>query len=256
MLPVRPGKSTYRFDFHDCVVTVLITLMVGGDRHGSRQPGAIASQALLDAVAAAQTDKAARTVYDRIEKHLQPVFACPKRGRASTSICEQPAGKAYCVFLVQLLKQSMTRLSKDVVPAIRATLVQLATLGLHALAALRAILKGRPHEVEVLRYSLVRKLVLLAYFSTAVDQSWLIYCALCCRCWQASAEDLTCDTQPAKLQPIPFPASSQDHEVVSLVAGTVLNMLLSFSEQDDTHKQLSRLLHVTANLEAMMAWLR
>ena len=221
-----------------------------------RQPIAPASQAILDALAAAQDAQAARQVYMQAESFLQPVLAQSDSGRASSNTRRQPIGKAYSIFLVQLLKGSMARLTSDVVPAMRETLVQLAVIGLEGLAAVRMSLKGRPHEVEVLRYTLVRRLVLLAYFSRALDQSWLIYCALCCQCWQASTEQLACNIEPTSLQCIPYPDVSEDAEVATLVAGTVLNMLLSFSEHKEINKQVSKLLHVSASLKTILAWLK
>ena len=216
-----------------------------------RQPIAAEGQTLLNTVTAAQDETTLRTVYNKVERYLQPIVARSDRGQASST-----AGRPYSLFLVQLLKESLARLTNDVLPAVRERLLQLATLGLEGMAAIRTALKGRPHEVEVLRYTLVRRLVLLACFSKAFEQSWLIYCALCHQCWQASTEMLTCNMDPAKLQSIPFPDRSEDTEVATLVAGTVLNMLLSFSEQTFYDKQIPRLAHVSANLETIMAWLR
>lgn len=216
-----------------------------------RQPIAVDAQTLLDTLTAARDDTALRSVCNKVEHYLQPVVARSDRGQASSA-----AGRPYSLFLAQLLKQSLARLTDDVLPAVRESLFQLATLGLEGMAAIRAALKGRPHEVEVLRYTLVRKLVLLACFSKASEQSWLIYCALCYQCWQANSERLFCNMEPAKLQPIPFPDRSEDSEVATLVAGTVLNMLLSFSEQTVSDKQIPKLVHVSANLETITAWLR
>lgn len=229
---------------------------MGREKQSSaKQPVAAASQALLDAFAAASDAEAAHLIHDNIKQYLRPILACTTRGRAGKLGDAQLPSKAYCTFSVQLLRISMARLSSDIVPAVRDMSMQLATLGLQALTTLRAFLKGRPHEVEILRYTLVRKLVLLTCFSSALHQSWLIYCALCCQCWQARS-DVPCNTEPAQLPPAPFPATSLDNDVVSLFTGTVLNMLLSFSEQKDTRTQVSKLVHVTANLKAMTAWLR
>ena len=133
--------------------------------------------------------------------------------------------------------------------------INTAVLGLEGLSALRAFLKGRPHEVEILRYILLRRLVSLRCFTEALNQAWLLYCALCSQSW-CLADFQSHENEAASLQPLPAPSNNQPDDVATLISGTVLNMLLSIAEQKAIESQLPMLTHVAEGFDTIMAWVR
>lgn len=113
-------------------------------------------------------------------------------------------------------------------PARLQTALQVATLALQGLDAVRSVLKGRPFEVEVQHYSLVRKLLALKAYSEAEEQGWSLLHALQ-KLWPAASR------KPKKAaSSLPDPAAVGDASLArqgaAIVVGTVLNLLISTVE--------------------------
>lgn len=220
-----------------------------------RQLSAGAAKALLEALSSANDELSAADALASIKVSLQPVLADRDRYKTEGNACKQTLGKTYPSFLVQLLKQAMKKLGDENQLAMRDIFISTAVLGLEGLSALRAFLQGRPHEVEILRYVLLRKLVSLQCFPEALHQAWLLYCALCSQSW-CSADFQLYAHEAASLQPLPAPSNDQSDDVATLIFGTVLNMLLSIAEQKAIEKQLTMLGHVAEGFDTIMAWVR
>jgi hypothetical protein len=151
----------------------------------------------------------------------------------------------------------LAKITNEQSPALQTAYIELASLGLEGLSVLRSSLKGRPHEVEVQRYMLIRKLVSLACHQQALQQSCLLYNALCCHCWQTgrTAAIVMTHSVTYRTQPLPRPNDS-NNEMSNLFVGSVLNMLLSIVEQSGIQPNLSKVMIVVHDYECITEWLR
>ena len=135
--------------------------------------------------------------------------------------------------------------------------VSTAEQSLRGLNAVRKILRGRPFEVEVQYYALVRKLVALKAFKEAAQQGWQLLAALC-RLWpghqspQPDSDD-SCSSKPG----LPEPPTTGDRAIAEqaapIVVGVVLNILISTIELRGSCAQLVEMTCVSAGIHA---WLR
>ena len=208
----------------------------------------------LDNLASLTTGATARQVVTDAKKYLEPVLALARSPPGCSTACSQRTAKMYFSFVVHLLRSSMTQLTLEQAHPVRVATAQLASVGLEALSVLRGTLKGKPYEVEVQRYMLVRKLVLFKSYSDAVHQAWLLYTALSCHCWLPTAILVNCDGNP--VQPLPKADRSSNTEIASLVTGTVLNLLLSIVEQGTPQSDNSKVMMIVNDYEAIISWLR
>ena len=215
---------------------------------------AAASQALLDSITSLKDSSAAEKACADVRQYLEPVLSAARSQKGSLTAPGQRLAKPYSSFVVHLLRLAMLQVTNDQASDLQLAYVQLAALGLNGLSVLRGCLKGRPHEVEIQRYMLLRKLVSLRLFEQAVQQAWLLYQALTCRCWQPNNDSLMRDLPKQETWSLPAP-ESHSAEVSSLVVGTVLNLFISIVEQGRIKVDLPRVMSVINDFGAVMAWL-
>ena len=224
-------------------------------RQARQQAASASSQALLDSISSIKDVQTAEKACLEIRQHLEPVLSTVDGQKGYLSVRCQRLAKTYLSFCVQLLKSSMLKINSSSTSALQSAYVQLAALGLDGLSAMRGCLKGRPQEVEVQRYMLLRKLVSLKLYQQALQQAWLLYTSLCCQCWQASDQAYTRDTPLLAIQPLPAPEPTNT-EVGSLIVGTVLNLLISIVEQGGVTAHMSMVRTFIEAFSTIMGWLR
>ena len=187
---------------------------------------------------------------------LDPFLKAAGPQYSRSAACTQLTAKSCSSFVIHLLRAAMTQVTDEQPPGLREAAIQLASLGLEALSLLRGTLKGKPYEVEMQRYMLLRKLMSLRSYSSAMDQAWLLYVALCCQWWQRMPAQSLSDCNGASIQPLPMADTCSNTEVASLVIGTVLNLLLSVTEHGVLHSEISKIMSVANDHRAIMSWLR
>ena len=220
-----------------------------------RPVGGSSSKVLLKNLESVDNETAAKLTLAEVRKYLQPVLKAASSHQGSLKAGCQPLGKLYASFVVNLLRTSMTKVTSEHKPSLRAVYVELALLGLESLSVLRTFLKGRPHEVEIQRYLLLRTLVSLECYDQAVQQSWLLYNALCCHCCHKNVASLKTQYATDKQQPLPSPEMG-NAELGNLMVGTVLNLLLSIVEQGSMQSDFSKVLTIVHDFDLTIAWLR
>lgn len=191
-----------------------------------------------------------------LEPYLQPFPKAAGPQPCRSAACTQRTGKSCSSFVIHLLRAAMTQITAEQPPGLKEAAIQLASLGLEALSVLRGTLKGKPYEVEMQRYMLLRKLICLRSYSNAMRQAWLLYMALCCQCWQPMPAQPLSDCNGAYMQQLPMADTCSNTEVASLVIGTVLNLMLSITEQGSLHSEISKVMTITSDHGAIMSWLR
>lgn len=219
-----------------------------------QEAGRITPKVLLDSVASVLEANAAEQALADARAYLEPVLTAARLQQTASS---QRLAKSQSTFVVNLLRVSLAKITNEQSPALQTAYIELASLGLEGLSVLRSSLKGRPHEVEVQRYMLIRKLVSLACHQQALQQSCLLYNALCCHCWQTgqTAAIVMTHSVTYRTQPLPRPNDS-NNEMSNLFVGSVLNMLLSIVEQDGIQPNLSKVMIVVHDYECITEWLR
>ena len=227
---------------------------MGRQKATAGPPRLLESASNLTCVTAAQ--QIITDTKDYLEPYLAPFLkaAGPQHGRSAA--CTQRTAKSCSSFVIHLLRAAMTQVTDERPPGLREAAIQLASLGLEALSVLRGTLKGKPYEVEMQRYMLLRKLMSLRSYSSAMHQAWLLYTALCCQCWQPMPAQPPSDCKGASIQPLPMSDTCSNTEVASLVIGTVLNLLLSITEQGVLHSETSKMMTIADDHGAIMSWLR
>ncbi len=219
-----------------------------------QEAGRITPKVLLDSVASILEANAAEQALADAREYLEPVLTAARLQQTASS---QRLAKSQSTFVVNLLRVSLAKITNEQSPALQTAYIELASLGLEGLSVLRSSLKGRPHEVEVQRYMLIRKLVSLACHQQALQQSCLLYNALCCHCWQTgrTAAIVMTHSVTYRTQPLPRPNDS-NNEMSNLFVGSVLNMLLSIVEQSGIQPNLSKVMIVVHDYECITEWLR
>ena len=225
-----------------------------------RQKAAAGPPRLLESASNLTCEAAAQQIIidakGYLEPYLEPLLkaAGPQRGRSAA--CTQRTAKSCSSFVIHLLRAAMIQVTNEQPPGLKEAAIQLASLGLEALSVLRETLKGKPYEVEMQRYMLLRKLMSLMSYRNAMHQAWLLYMALCCQCWQPMSAQPPSDCNGASIQPLPMADTCSNTEVASLVIGAVLNLLLSITEQGNLHSEISKVMTIASDHGAIMSWLR
>ncbi len=222
-----------------------------------QEAGGVTPKVLLDSVASILEANAAKQALADVREYLDPVLRAARLQQRSPTASSQRLAKSHSTFVVNLLRVSLAKITSEQSPALQTAYIELASLGLEGLSMLRSSLKGRPHEVEVQRYMLIRKLVSLACHQQALQQSCLLYNALCCQCWQTgrTAAIVMMHSVTYRTQPLPRPDDS-NNEISNLVVGSVLNMLLSIVEQSGIQRNLSKVMIVVHDYKCITEWLR
>ena len=222
-----------------------------------QEAGGVTPKVLLDSVASMLEANAAEQALADVREYLDPVLKAARLQQRNPTAGSQRLAKSHSTFVVNLLRVSLAKITSEQSPALQTAYIELASLGLEGLSVLRSSLKGRPHEVEVHRYMLIRKLVSLACHQQALQQSCLLYNALCCHCWQTgrTAAIVMTHSVTYRTQPLPRPNDS-NNEMSNLFVGSVLNMLLSIVEQDGIQPNLSKVMIVVHDYECITEWLR
>ena len=224
-------------------------------RQMRQEAGGVTPKVLLDSVASMSEGNAAKKALVDVREYLDPVLKAARLQQRNPTASSQRLAKSHSTFVVHLLRLAHAKITSEQTPALQTAYIELASLGLEGVSVLRSSLKGRPHEVEVQRYMLIRKLVSLACHQQALQQSCLLYNALCCQCWQTEAANLMPHSITYRTQPLPRPDDS-NNEISNLVVGSVLNMLLSIVEQSGIQRNLSKVMIVVHDYKCITEWLR
>jgi len=224
-------------------------------RQTRQEAGGVTPKVLLDNVASSLKADAAKQALADVRAYLDPVLKAARLQQENPTASSQRLAKSHSTFVVNLLRVSLAKITSEQSPALQTAYIELASLGLEGLSVLRSSLKGRPHEVEVQRYMLIRKLLSLSCHQQALQQSCLLYNALCCQCWQTEAAILMTHSVTYRTQPLPRPDDS-NNEISNLVVGSVLDMLLSIVEQSGIQRNLCKVMIVVHDYECITEWLR
>ena len=111
---------------------------------------------------------------------LEPLLRPSGEGSADRAAL----ARAFAPFLVQLVKLAFGLLADQAACACERELhaaADLAEAGVVGLEALRGALRGRPHELEVQRYTLVRRLAGRRLLARAAAQAERLLAAICAR---------------------------------------------------------------------------
>lgn len=217
-----------------------------------RQQTAALTRLLEDAFPVTN-ETAAQQIFTDARSYLEPLL---KPAGGCSTACTQRTAKTYSSFVIHLLRAAMAQVTEHQPSRLTNTIVQLASLSLEALSILRESLKGKPYEVEMQRYVLVRKLVSLRSYRNAMHQAWVLYMALCCQCWQPMSALPPSDCNAVPARPLPVADTCRSKEIASLVVGTVLNLLLSVVEQDNFQSAKNQIMTIVQDHGAIMSWVR
>lgn len=221
-------------------------------RQTRQEAGGVTPKVLLDNVASSLKADAAKQALADVRAYLDPVLKAARLQQENPTASSQRLAKSHSTFVVNLLRVSLAKITSE---QLQTAYIELASLGLEGLSVLRSSLKGRPHEVEVQRYMLIRKLLSLSCHQQALQQSCLLYNALCCQCWQTEAAILMTHSVTYRTQPLPRPDDS-NNEISNLVVGSVLDMLLSIVAQSGIQRNLCKVMIVVHDYECITEWLR
>ena len=221
-------------------------------RQTRQEAGGVTPKVLLDNVASSLKADAAKQALADVRAYLDPVLKAARLQQENPTASSQRLAKSHSTFVVNLLRVSLAKITSE---QLQTAYIELASLGLEGLSVLRSSLKGRPHEVEMQRYMLIRKLLSLSCHQQALQQSCLLYNALCCQCWQTEAAILMTHSVTYRTQPLPRPDDS-NNEISNLVVGSVLDMLLSIVAQSGIQRNLCKVMIVVHDYECITEWLR
>lgn len=221
-------------------------------RQTRQEAGGVTPKVLLDNVASSLKADAAKQALADVRAYLDPVLKAARLQQENPTASSQRLANSHSTFVVNLLRVSLAKITSE---QLQTAYIELASLGLEGLSVLRSSLKGRPHEVEMQRYMLIRKLVSLSCHQQALQQSCLLYNALCCQCWQTEAAILMTHSVTYRTQPLPRPDDS-NNEISNLVVGSVLDMLLSIVAQSGIQRNLCKVMIVVHDYECITEWLR
>jgi hypothetical protein len=243
---------------------------------------------LASAAAAGTLAAAAPAATALLESLLQP------SGEGSAD--RAALARAFAPFLVHLVKLAFGLLADQAACACDGELhaaADLAEAGVSGLEALRGALRGRPHELEVQRYTLVRRLAGRRLLARAAAQAERLLAAICAR-WGAPPLDpdgpadaaagartsARTSAQPAgvraahggpgglpggpaaqracgaPLPELPRPAGGEPREDAAVVVGTVLNLAACAAEGHPGGDAAQAALRLLPAADALEPWLR
>lgn len=202
------------------------------------------------------SETAAQEIFTDALSCLGPFLKSAGSQHGRSTARTQRTAKSCSSFAIHLLRAAMAQVTDQQPSGLRDTIVQLASLSLEALSMLRESLRGKPYEVEMQRYLLLRKLVALRSYSNAIHQAWVLYMALCCQCWQPLSALPLSDCTAASIHPLPMADTCSNSEIASLIVGTVLNLLLSIIEHGDIQSGMNKVMTIVQDYGAIMSWLR
>jgi len=219
---------------------------------------------------------------------LEPLLRPSGEGSADRAAL----ARAFAPFLVRLVKLAFGLLADQAACACERELhaaADLAEAGVAGLEALRGALRGRPHELEVQRYTLVRRLAGRRLLARAAAQAERLLAAICAR-WGAPPPDpdhaadaaagARTSVQPAgaraahagsgglpggpavqracgaPLPRLPRPAGGEPREDAAVVVGTVLNLAACAAEGHPGGDAAQAALRLLPAFDALEPWLR
>ena len=227
------------------------------------QRGGADAEALLSEVVHAADAVALSAAAPAVIHFLQPVLQ-PCLNKQHTAAL----ARVFAPFLVRLVKLAfglLADLGTCFDDAELHAAADLAEAGVAALDALRSALRGRPREIEVQRYTLVRRLAARRLHARAAAQAELLHMAICSRWGDADAGAAgdarstpsgTAAGGSAALQCLPQPTDTETKEDVAVVIGTVLNLAACGAEGHPGGCSAAALLRLLPALEQLEPWLR
>lgn len=227
------------------------------------RPGGADAEALLTEVARAADAGALSAAAPAAIHFVQPVLQ-PCLNKHDTAAL----ARVFAQFLVRLVKLAFGLLADSATCSGDAGLhaaADLAEAGVAALDALRSALRGRPREIEVQRYTLVRRLAARRLHARAAAQAELLHTAICSRWGDADAGA----AGEARIAPsgsgaggcaalpcLPQPSNTETKEDVAVVIGTVLNLAACGAEGHPGGCSAAALLRLLPALDQLEPWLR
>ena len=226
-------------------------------------PGANEADALLLELACAADAGVLSAAAPAATRFMQPVLQ-----PCSTSGDTAALARVFAPFLVRLVKLAFGLLADWGTLCGDAELhaaAGLAEAGVAGLDALRSALRGRPREIEVQRYTLVRRLAARRLHARAAAQAELLHTAICSRwgCADTAAAGKgrstplgTVANGSAALRCLPRPGDTEAKEDVAVVIGTVLNLAACGAEGHPGGCSAAALLRLLPALDQLEPWLR
>lgn len=186
---------------------------------------------------------------------LFELFLAPLQPDVGHKEASLSLSKKFASFLVQAVKLSFEQLGKATKTTCRRKVEILASCACQAIDGLytaRQAVKGRPLEMELQTYGLVRRLVAVGLYNRAAKYGKILYLQLCSLYVDGrSASAVVSPSWP----PAPSPAEKHDPEAPRLLVCCVLNALMCASAANglDDAEPLDNL---SPALHSIPPWLR
>lgn len=207
-------------------------------------------QAAKDFVDAVRSEDKLQPLVSTVSKLLQDVqgLQCNKENSSLNAKDLQALGSSFLL----LAKHALAGLQEaDISERHLTALVSVTKDSLDAQNLLQLQQSGNGMEVEVQRYSFVRRLVAIRHHQEALLQGELVLSALCRQSKVPGRKQA--QKHKAKLQK---PEQEPPKDLILLVVGTVLNLLVSTVEHFTKQALLDELTGLLENLATVAHWLR
>jgi hypothetical protein len=186
-----------------------------------------------------------------VERFLSPLSA----GLAEGEVASLSAAKKYATWLVQFMKSAFDLLGSSMPGQRQEVLVSCACLAVDRIRTARLAIKGRPLEIELQIYSLVRKLVAIGQYRIAAKYGRALYISVCSHCG-SNVSSVGAFAESAEWPPPPQPSRECDQQAPGLLVCALLNALLCAAEAPTAPEALRRLRQTVPALSGIGAWLR
>lgn len=176
--------------------------------------------AIIDATSASDLNAA----QSGLQEFLEPLLSF-EAGQACRDERESLAAfsSRYGPLLIEILKHSNAKLSRPLDSENARGYYSITSVALDGLHAIRSSLQGRPFEVEVQRYALLRKLFALGFFEEAMKQAEIIISSMR-TVWGLQPANSATATQRSCM--LPHPGELQDQEPVALAVRVAVYLAL------------------------------
>ena len=208
---------------------------------------------MLDSLVEARSLEALRLSQKNISTFLSPldeIDATSSQKQYNTAL--KSATTKFGAFLIEVLKETANGLSNPTDPESLEIYINIISKALDSLHVIRSTLKGRQFEVEIQRYSFLRKLVVIQRHHDALQHA---KCILQCVTTSWALQEKQCQEALA-VPALPAPGNSQPPEAVALVAGTVIHLLVCLVDHTDAADGSVDFMQLAPCLGSLAPWLR
>ena len=203
---------------------------------------------LLSALeAAGKTGEPPKGLAEEVQSFLQPLLSLP-----GASAAPADTAKRLAPFLIKAMKLTFEPLGKAKLGSSQqSVMAKCACLTIDGLRRARLAVKGRPLEIELQTYALVRKLVAAGLHELAAEYSGLLYAGTAEHCGQEAAPG------PVGRWPLPPPTSApHDSQAPGLLVCAVLNVVICIVEAKEDSAAMRMVDQVSGALSGIGRWVR